>query len=176
MKQHFTKIEFLDVWRALRGYAPLRNDATVVRDDGVDLDMALTAEMDDWYGRLLREGEERYLAPEDLSAETVMAAPVDGGLVLQLPQGTVRVLHVKLSGWQSEARVVTATRSALALRQLHPFTRASSAQPVAVMHPGGALALYPAGGTDAVERLEGVVAREGEYDMDTPALNLVRLI
>lgn len=174
MKLHFTKTVFLDVWRELKGYAPLRNDATVVvSHDGLDLDMALTAEMDDWYARLLREGEERYLAPEDLSAETAVPPPVDGGVTLQLPEGTVRVLHVKLSGWLAEARVVTDPRCALAMRQLHPFTRATPRLPVAVVHPGGELALYPAGPLDAVERLVCVVERDGVYAMDRSALNLI---
>lgn len=174
MKQHFTKTEFLDVWRELKGYVPLRNDATVVRTDGIDLDLALTAGMDDWYARLLREGEERYLAPEDLSGVVSIPVPAGGGVTLQLPEGTVRVLHVKLSGWLAEARVVTDPSGAVALRQLHPFTRTCGERPVAVLHPGGELALYPASGTDELERLVCVVEREGVYAMDSSALNLIQ--
>lgn len=170
MKHHLTREEFLELWRTLRGFSPLRNDAAVTRSDGIDIDSVLMAEMDAWYGRLLREADESLLAPVDIASEVLLQPPVDGCITVSLPPAVVRLLRVKLSGWRCPAAIVTDHECNMALRQLHPYTRACSDSPVAVLYPGGGLSLYPAESLDSLETLLCVVDSDGTYSFDNAAL------
>ena len=78
MKLKFTRQEFLALWRTLRGYAPLRDDVSLTRSDGLDFDRRLEAEMDYWYRRLLAEGDEAMLVPEELAGDVTPEADDDG--------------------------------------------------------------------------------------------------
>ena len=90
MKLKMSRQEFLSRWRALRGYAPLRNDVSLSRSDGLDFDARLEAEMDGWYRRLVLEGDEPLLAPEELAADVSLSAPADGCVTLTLPPHVAR--------------------------------------------------------------------------------------
>lgn len=170
MKLKFTRQEFLARWRALRGYAPLRNDVSLTRSDGLDFDGRLEAEMDCWYRRLLLEGDGSLLAPEELARGFALPAPSDGGVTVTLPREVIRVLRVKLSGWRCPATIVTDPESNMALRQLHPYTRACASSPVAVFYPDGDLALYPAASADMLVTLQCVMCRDDEFAFDSAAL------
>lgn len=169
----FTREEFLDYWRMMRGFAPLRNDAVVTRTDGIDFDPMLEAEMDAWYRQLVRDGDPASLVAEELAGDIVLPAPADGCVTVSLPPGALRVLYVRLSGWRCPAAVVTDPDSAVALRQLHPYTRAGADRPVAVLYPDGRLALYPASGSDTLESLECAMLCDDEFVFDSSALNLI---
>lgn len=164
----YSRSEFLARWRALRGYAPLRNNTQVA--DNPDLSLKLGAEMDEWYTRLLLDGDPSMLEPEQLAGETLLPPPEDECITLTLPPGTMRVLSVRLSGWRVPARVITAPACAVARRQEHPYTRACASSPVAVFTPDGVLRLYPASPLDTLESLVCVIRREGEYSMHPAAL------
>ena len=171
MKIKLSRQEFLSKWRVLRGYAPLRDDVSVTRTDGLDFDTQLECEMDAWYRRLLLEGDEWQLAPEELASEMVLPAPADGGVTFRLPDGAVRLLRVRLSGWRRAATIVSDPDATLALCQLHRYSRACASNPVAVVSPDGTLALYPATASDRLVSLQCVMLRDDEFAFDSSALN-----
>lgn len=170
----YSRSEFLARWRALRGYAPLRNNASVA--DNPDLSLKLGAEMDEWYLRLLTEGDPSLLEPEDLAGEMLLPPPEDECITLELPPGTLRVLCVRLSGWSVPARVITDPGCAAARRQEHPYTRACASRPVALFTSDGVLRLYPASPLDTLESLKCIVRREGEYAVSPAAMASVMRI
>lgn len=172
MKLKMSRQEFLSRWRALRGYAPLRNDVSLSRSDGLDFDARLEAEMDGWYRRLVLEGDESLLAPEELAPGVSLSAPADGCVTLTLPPHAARVTGVRLSGWRRAATVVTDPECNLALRQLHPYTRACEANPVAIVYPDGEMALYPASESDRLVSLRCAMMRDNEFAFDSAALAL----
>ena len=176
MKLKFTRQEFLALWRTLRGYAPLRDDVSLTRSDGLDFDRRLEAEMDYWYRRLLAEGDEAMLVPEELAGDVTPEADDDGCLSVELPPGAVRVLMVKLSGWCTPATVVTDPECNMALRQLHPYTRACASAPVAVLHPDRRLALYPSTPSDTLATLQCAMLHDDEFTIDSSALHTVNEI
>ena len=172
----YKQTEFLARWRALRGYAPLRDDAIVSAADLPDMNMILRAEMDEWYTRLLLEGDPHLLEPENIAGDVVMPPPVDGCVTIGLPPGTVRVLSVRLSGWCAPATVITDSGCAEALRQNHPFTRAGASAPVAISGTDGSLRLSPVTAGDTLVSLVCVIRREGLYTMHPSALaSIVRI-
>ncbi len=171
MLLHLTRPEMLDLWRQHRAFDPLRHDASVVRQDGIDIDSLLVAEMEKWYLDLLLTAPLTLLKVADIAA-SVMLTPADdsGGTVISLPPDIVRVVDVRLSSWVAPARVVTSPDSAVARRQLHPYTRATAAMPVAVFD-GSSLRLYPASmASDFPAMLRCVRRVDGEYDFDEAAL------
>ena len=170
----YSRSEFLARWRALRGYAPQRNNVPVA--DNSDQALKLAAEMDEWYTRLLLEGDPSLLEPEDIAGETILPPPEDESVTLTLPPGTMRVLYVRLSRWRAPARVITDSACADARRQEHSFTRACAAHPVALFTPDGMLRLWPASSLDTLESLVCVIRREGEYTMHPAALASVMRI
>ena len=169
MKQKFTREEFIAKWRELKGFAPMYYDGHLVVTDGIDLNYSFGTEADEWYRRLLREGDESLLWKEDLASEVTLRSG-DGCLILALPEGVVRVTDVRLTGWRRRARVVDDPESIIAQRQLHPYTRSCSDNPVAVYYPDNSLALYPAEGDERLAELKCVVMRDDEYAFDTAAL------
>ena len=180
MLLHLTRPEMLDLWRQHRAFDPLRHDASVVRQDGIDIDSLLVAEMEKWYLDLLLTAPTTLLKVADIAA-SVMLTPADdsGGTVISLPPDIVRVVDVRLSSWVAPARVVTSHaglpavplhHAAVARRQLHPYTRATAAMPVAVFD-GSSLRLYPAStASDFPAMLRCVRRVDGEYDFDEAAL------
>ena len=169
MKVHYNEAQMLDAWRRLRGMTPLRDDLNAVRTDGIDFSSRLKAEMDAWYAEALEEAPPSLLAPEE---GTELPVAVDrGAMRVELPEGTVRVLAVRLSGWNTAVSETVAPGSPAALMQLSEFTRACVDEPVAVFDRAGrSLLLYPAVPGSTLERLSLVVRREGEYSFDRALL------
>ena len=171
MKVKFDETRMLEAWRRRQGILPLRDDMSVVRTDGLDFSDRLRAEMDAWYVRLLEKAPVDFLAPEDCSDLPVTQA--GGALCVSVPEGTVRVVAAKLSGWGCSARVVGEGTPA-ARMQAHPFTRACREAPVAVFDRAtGVLKLFPAAPGDTLQRLDLVVRRQGEYAFDRAALDFL---
>ena len=172
----YSQSEFLALWRTLRGYAPLCDDAVVNGSDDSDRNLTLKAEMDEWYTRLLLEADASLLEPEDIAGDMLLPPPEDECITLALPPGTLRVLCVSLSGWQAPATVITDPTCAAAQRQGHPFTRACASAPVAIFTSDGMLRLYPASPLDALTSLVCAIRRDGEYTMHRGALASVTRI
>ncbi|MCM1355468.1 MAG: hypothetical protein NC212_03575 [Staphylococcus sp.] len=168
---HLSKAGMIDLWRLHRHYSPPLSDATFVRNDGVDTTAVFVAEIDCWYRRLVTEGPETYLSTEDFSDRVSPCLSDDGAAtVIPLPAEVVRVTAVRMPGWKAQARIVTSPAHILAVRQLHPFTRATPSHPVAIFHDGE-LRLYPAAPAGEVPlRLDCVCLREDEYAFDDSVL------
>lgn len=172
MKLNLSPAQMLAQWRLHSAYSLPLTDAVCRRNDGIDSDAIMRVDIDAWYRRLLAEGEPGLLAPEDLSRSVTSVACADDGCTLvTLPAEVVRVTEVRLSGWKCPARIVTSPTHILALRQMHPFSRATPSHPVAVF-TGGALRLYPAGSPgDSLVTLRCVSLREDEYRLDESAFS-----
>ncbi len=175
MKLTLTRSEMLARWRLHRGYDIPHHDASVGRSDGIDLDSILEAEMDEWYRNLLLTAPLGLLAPVEKAG--IIAVPGQGSVRMRLHLGetAVRIAAVRLSGWRCTATVVSDPLSPAAMRQLHPFTRASADAPVAVFDPlGHTLDLYPYhSGTDKLETLRVVERCADTYSFDSSALSLI---
>ena len=121
------------------------------------------------YSRLLREAPASMLAPSRLDLP-LPPPSADASTVLSLPAGTVRVLEVRLASWLRPAEVITDPSSPQLPLQLHRFTRATAASPVAFFS-GGELRLYPAAtAADRLLSLDCAVCEDGLYEFDDSAL------
>ena len=91
-------------------------------------------------------------------------------MVIGLPDSTVRLVSLRLCGWNADAEIVTDTQLPLAARQLCPFTRAGIDAPVAVWSPGSRTAmLYPATGILEMEKAEIIVDSPDIFRLDSAA-------
>ncbi len=172
MKLSLTRSEMLARWRLHRGYDIPAVGVVSGRTDGIDLDAVLSAEMDEWYGRLLASGPLRHLVSVQKAGSVVLPRHGSADTRISLGPAVVRVADVRLSSWYCSARVVDNPSSPLALRQIHPFTRASAESPVAVFDPvAKTLALYPYDpGRDSLLSLRVVEFHEDMFSFDSSAL------
>lgn len=170
MKLRLSPSQMLDLWRLHAAYMPSLNDAVFIRNDGIDTAAIHRAEMNRWYRRLLLEAPAEFLVPDELSDAVALGTGPDGSTLISLPESVVRVLRVRLASWKANARIVTSPTHILAVRQRHPFTRATPSRPVAVF-TDGELHLYPAATpTDSLATLSCVSYSEDEYCLDDAAL------
>ncbi len=173
MKLHLDTVRMLDRWRLHFAHQPPVSDGVFRRNDGIDTDAIFTSEMNRWYHRLLLEAPEHQLCVHDMAESFTIPESEDGATVLSLPFDIVRIVEVRLSSWRRSARIVTSPYHILAVRQLHPYTRAGVSAPVAVFE-NGRLSLYPAASpADVLSVLRCVCFRDGEYDFDDSALSCV---
>ncbi len=169
MEIHLDRSQMLAAWRLHRAFEPVRNDSSVTRTDGIDLDELLSAEMELWYVNLLLTAPEYLLITTDLSPDVSLSVTDRGATVIPLPAGVMRVPEVKLRSWAAPATVVVAG-SPEAVRQCYPFTRATADAPVAVKC-GDELRLYPAAVYgDALDSLRCIIHKPGEYSFMQSAL------
>lgn len=160
-------------WRLHRYHEPLRNDCSVTRTDGIDLDSIVVAEMEAWYFNLLDTAPPDLLVTADIATEVAMSRDPDGVARIPLPPGIRRVTEVVVSSWPCPAQIVTDPHSPTARRQRHKFTRAGSSSPVAI-HCGGVLTLCSVPPRSRLTTL--TVVRDpdpGSYPIDTRALDLI---
>lgn len=167
MKLTLTPAEMLGLWRLHHAYGPLPADALFTRTDGIDTDAVFTAEMNLWYRKLLLEAPPPLLAPRSLAPS--LSFPEEGCAVAELPEGTLRVLDVRLSSWSRSPLILTDPSSPLLGLQLHRFTRATAASPVAFFH-GSELRLWPAVPSDRLVTLSCAVCEDGVYEFDDSVL------
>lgn len=172
MKMHLDRSRMLAAWKLHRAFEPVRNDSSVSRTDGVDIDELLSAEMDLWYVNLLLSAPEHHLVPENLAASVGLDVTDRGATVISLPPGTLRITEVKLGSWAVPAKVIL-SGTPEAIRQCYSWTRATADAPVAVKC-GDTLRLYPAAGYgDTLESLRCIVHTPGEYTFMHSALALI---
>lgn len=161
-------------WRLHRYHEPLRNDCSVTRTDGIDLDAIIVAEMEAWYFNLLDTAPPDLLVTADIATEVAMSRDREGVARIPLPTGVRRVIDVGVSSWPCPAQIVTDPHSVTARRQRHKFTRAGTSSPVA-LHSGGVLTLYSVPPQGRLTTLTVVRDPEpGTYPLDTRALALIQ--
>lgn len=139
MRLELTKPEMLALWKRRHFLEPLRADCTIQRSDGVDLDTIVQEEMRLWYLKQLAEAPVELLAPEDLTMTAKVRRSTQGTALITLPENVVRVVAVKLGGWERPARVMTNGNQPY---RGNPFAVGGVAHPVAVVLPGNTLELF----------------------------------
>lgn len=141
---HLTSEQMLERWRVHRGLYPLAGPEMVSASLPDTLDAVLQAEIEAWYDGILATAPASKLAPAEIAGSiTLEATEPSGGHIFSLPEGVVRLVSVRLDGWDCDARIIADPCSAEARMQRHRFTRAGASAPVAVLHPGGVVSLYP---------------------------------
>ncbi len=179
MKLTLTRAQLLEQWRLRAFPEPMNTDGAVSAIDGIDMDAWLEAAATDWYANLLRSAPVELLNPRDYAAELVPYRQ-GGTLCMRLPESTVRVVALRLSGWQTDALVCRDATDATAVRQQSPLTRAGAEAPVAVWLPGEqSVALYPDPGGDEMPVFEKallVVDVPDVFRLDSAALAEIKNI
>ncbi len=175
MKINLTRSQMLARWRLHRGYDIPHYDSETSRTDGIDLDEILSAEMDEWYSNLLRTAPLSRLVPVEKAGVVSVPGPGSAEMRLRLADTTVRIAGVRLSSWRYAATIVDDPASPQALRQLHPYTRATVSAPVAVFDPvGKTLDLYPYDSdVDILETLTVIEHSTDSFSFDSSALALI---
>lgn len=104
----YTQKEMLEEWKLRSGYFQTRTDCELVRDDGIDLDRLLQAEIDSRYEHLLSCGPMEMVPVMEIAGDCI--ASVDGNLAVTvvLPEDCVRVVELALPGWEAERDAVFA--------------------------------------------------------------------
>lgn len=163
----------LERWRVHRGLYPVVGSQTVSATLADPLDAILQAEIEAWYDGVLASAPASKLAPADIAASvTLESTDPSGGNTFALPEGYTRLVSVRLEGWKCDARIIADPCSAEARMQRHRFTRATPSAPVAVLHPGGTVALYPASKNRRALSVKAVGRTDSLYHFDNSLLPL----
>jgi len=141
MKMQLSKTEMLALWKRRHFLEPLRADCRISRSDGADLDAIATDRMRQWYLDMLANAPVELLAPVDITKSTIVSLSPTGSAVVMLPENVVRVIAVKLSGWEREATIVKSDTPE-SLRQHNAFARGGVCTPVAVLNSNRSLELF----------------------------------
>lgn len=166
MKLILTEAQLLEEWQ-LRAFPSNRAvQYTMTGDDAMDTEAVLRAHMNDWYRRLLREAPDDMLNPVDVATDCAVETAGDGTGRIILPEGTLRVAEVRMSGWTGSAAIVMDRNSRTALLQRSRYTRGTAENPVVVAE-GEILRLYPAAGE--LVKLTAIVDKPGIYALDSAA-------
>ncbi len=174
MKIKLSIDEMLNQWRLRRALEPLRSDCTVERLDGIDLDVLLRNEINDWYRNLLDTAPVEMLVVTDISAMVALSKRGDGSATIRLPERCRRVVEVMLDCWEQPARIVEAD-TITAQMQENPYSRGGITAPVAVKRHGR-LQVYsiPSNVDGKIASLQCVLEpEEGFYEMDERALSTI---
>ncbi|MDE6854449.1 MAG: hypothetical protein K2J38_05280 [Muribaculaceae bacterium] len=141
MKLTWTRAELLEYRRRIGGLEPLRTDCSVVSTDGIDVDAILSAQLRRWYLDLLDNGPRELIAPENISATTMVSRPdppLGDASLVRVPDICRRVFDIRLKGWSRAVEPLPASEiEQVVRRQLNPFTAATASRPVAVLLPPG---------------------------------------
>lgn len=130
-----TRRQMIDRWMLMRGFGPMRTDASVVRSDGLDLEAMFEAEARAWYLHVLDTAPPHLVGAVDISDRVTLTVEDDSMACIALPDDCRRVVGLRLEGWRNDALIV-APDSAEALRQDNELTRGGICRPVAVLEAG----------------------------------------
>lgn len=135
MKLQLTKTEMLALWKRRHFLESLRADCRVIRSDSVDIDTRCVEDMRAWYLNLLRTAPREYLSAENITRDCIGVPSPQGYLEIVLPQNVIRVLTVRMPGWEQEAEITTDLSSTAARLQANRYSQGGVAQPVALHLP-----------------------------------------
>ena len=127
--------QMIDRWMLMKGFGPMRADASVVRSDGLDLEALFEAEARAWYLGMLDTAPPHLVAAEDISDRVTLTVEADSTAFIELPDDCRRVVSLRLEGWRNDALIV-APDSVEARRQDNELTRGGVWRPVAVLDVG----------------------------------------
>ena len=164
----------INEWKVRAGLEPARIDSTVTRHDAFDIDAYVERLVNDWYVKLLQEGDLKYLDPEDITDLITVSAPDKGVATLTLPEGVFHIVEIMDSKWERPARIVTPASRDGRLQE-SVFSRGGSASPVAVFHNNTTIKLYSymPGTVPQLERVLAVRHVPGKYRLSPLALSLI---
>lgn len=167
MKMQLTESQLMDEW-AVRSFPEHVADGyRMERVDGIDADAVMKARMNDWYRNLLRNAPIDLLYPLDIADRCVISP--DG--YLTLPEGTLRVVEIRMDGWTGVPVITCNSRSKIAMLQQSRYTCGTPRSPVAIIS-GNRVGLYPAAG--ALSSLKAVVDMPGIYALDSAAFETIK--
>lgn len=176
MKIRLSSEEMLAQWKLRRGFAPLRSDCEISRNDGVDLDAIFRLEMRDWYIELLRTAPIEMLATTNISNEIALLPADNGEATVILPENCRRVVEFQLEGWETPAHIVTDVDSREATLQQNPFSKGSDVNPMVVKRENR-LFVYSVPQNHQAKIIRAIVVLEptdGSYEMDEAALSTIK--
>ncbi|MCM1521430.1 MAG: hypothetical protein NC039_02115 [Muribaculaceae bacterium] len=165
--------QMLDRWKLHHGLLPLADSSAVSLATPDAADTLLTAQIEEWYMRLLLTAPPHLIDPVDYSNRVALPEPVEGGVTVTLPPEALRLISVRLVGWWCDARIITDPDEGESILSLQhdPYTRATPFTPIAIVRPGGRIMLYPAGaGATAQSLLCAARHSDGTYHFHEAAL------
>ena len=112
-------------------------------------------EMRQWYLDLLATAPAEMLAVTDLTLSATVKRAPEGRLFIDLPAPAVRVVRVRVAGWQRDAEITIDPHSPLARRQANRYSRGGVENPVAVLS-GRRLELFSAESSKAIPGVEAL--------------------
>ena len=129
----YTQKEMLEEWKLRSGYFQTRTDCELVRDDGIDLDRLLQAEIDSRYEHLLSCGPMEMVPVMEIAGDCI--ASVDGNLAVTvvLPEDCVRVVELALPGWKRSVMRFLHGSDAKAVMQRNEWLCGGAENPVCVV-------------------------------------------
>lgn len=134
--------ELVTRWKVCRGWEPLRTDATLRRQDAIDIDAYIASKIESEYGVMLESGPLDELVVEDITQEVTVSRDADGTAVLTPGEGCKRLVEVMMEGWHRPATLVADDDNRVARRQLSPLSCGRDNHPVGVVEKGGRVRLY----------------------------------
>lgn len=139
MMLSLTRRQMLDKWMLMKGFALARTDASVIRADGIDIEVMMEAEMRAWYLSMLDTAPPHLVGAADIADRVALTVDSDGLTArVALPADCRRVVRFRLDGWHNDA-TIAAPDSAAARREDNRLTRSGMWRPVAVLWPDGVL-------------------------------------
>ncbi len=166
--------EMLAEWKRRKGMIPVSTSLLEVTRPGSHMvDDMLTAQIDDWYARLLLTQPVEMLPVRNVAEKAKVTDMGDGSVEVELPAECARVVSVKLSGWHRPARIVEED-SAVARLQSSRYVAGRSCQPVAV-RCGRRLTLYSkaADRCSLTELLCVAAPADGSYELERALLDTI---
>ncbi len=173
MKLHLTEAQLLHEWQLRYFPGQVNSGCIVTTHSGYDFEAIIRARMLDWYGRLLAEGPEEFLAPVDIGGRLNVTLDTEGVGHVILPETVVRLTGVEMEGWSRPAIIVTDLESPEAHRQCSPYSRGGTVRPVAVVD-GRSLTLYTPAAAGCRLSVTAVIDDADTFHLDSAALSAIQ--
>lgn len=134
MLKTYTEAEILQYWKRRLGLAAA--DAPSPSSDLTELDARLLGDIQSWYANLLATAPPQCVPLANLAAEAEILSAADGMATLRLPDRGVRPVQLRMEGWDAPVRTFVGPHSDVARLQRYRWTRATPADPAAILLPG----------------------------------------
>ncbi len=157
MKVEYSKADMLALWKRRHLLVSPRTDGAVSRHDNVEVDAMCIEAMRLRYVELLATAPARLLVPQNVAINAKLTRTYQGTGYLTVPDNVVRVLSVKLSGWERAAPVTDADAAQRRLEG-NRYACGGVAAPVAVARSKGVIELYALPHSRSLPLVESVTA------------------
>lgn len=144
----YTKAAMLEEWKIRTGYFTTRRGCDIVRDDGVDLDSLLQAEIDSRYESLLAGAPAEMVPVMDITDDCEVLVDSSLGVTIVFPPDCVRVVELMLPGWKRSVTEFAPPSGNVAAMQRNEWLRAGTENPVCI---AGHRSLYACSAVSAAD-------------------------